>query len=83
MDGQQSSSFVQAPELQIVSTLSDSSGVANGTQNTNSPVPAFEQASDSTEIGSYSHKVFFRTTTEETENHQSANNEVSIISALI
>jgi BRCT domain type II-containing protein len=83
MDGQQSLSYVQAPALEVTSTLSDSSGVANGTENTNNPVPAFKQASDSTEIGSYSHEVFFSTTTQETENHQSASNEVSIISALI
>jgi hypothetical protein len=78
MEGQQSS-YVQAPALEITSTLS----VANGTENTNSPVPAFEQGSGSTEIGCYSHEVFFSNTTEETENHQSTSNEVSIISALI
>jgi hypothetical protein len=47
------------------------------------PVPAFEQASGSTEIGCGSHEVFFGTTTEETENYLSTSTEVSIISALI
>ncbi|XP_023714775.2 uncharacterized protein LOC111868403 [Cryptotermes secundus] len=52
MDGQQLS-YVQAPALQITSILRDSYGVANGTEDRNSPVAAFEQASVSTEIGCY------------------------------
>ncbi|PNF40893.1 hypothetical protein B7P43_G14989 [Cryptotermes secundus] len=75
MDGQQLLSFLQAHALEITSILSDSSGVGNGTENTNSPVPAREKASVATEIGCYSHEVLLSTTTEETQNHQSASNE--------
>jgi hypothetical protein len=64
MDGQQLLSYVQAPTLEVTSTPGDNSGVANGTENTNSPVLAFEQAFGSTEIGCYSHEVFFSTNTE-------------------
>jgi hypothetical protein len=68
--------------LEITSPQSDSSGVGTGADNTNSPLLAFEQVSGSTEIGCYSHEGFFNTT-EQTENHQSTSNEVSISSALI
>ncbi|PNF40895.1 hypothetical protein B7P43_G14989 [Cryptotermes secundus] len=78
MDGQQLLSFLQAHALEITSILSDSSGVGNGTENTNSPVPAREKASVATEIGCYSHEVLLSTTTEETQNHQSASNEQNI-----
>ncbi|XP_033611667.1 uncharacterized protein LOC111875288 isoform X7 [Cryptotermes secundus] len=72
MDGQVLS---YVPALEITSILSDSSGVVNGTENTNSPVPAREKAPVSKEIGCYSHEVVLSTTTEETQNHQSASNE--------
>jgi hypothetical protein len=58
MDGQQILSYVQASALEIISTPCDISGVANGTENTDTPVPAFEQASDSTEICCGPHEVF-------------------------
>jgi hypothetical protein len=45
--GQQSLSYVQAPASEVTSTLTVSSVVANGIGNINSPVSAFEQASDS------------------------------------
>ncbi|XP_033608049.1 uncharacterized protein LOC117282450 [Cryptotermes secundus] len=76
-----SSASTHPAAVEITSTLSDNSGVANGTENTNGPLPAFEQAFGSTEIGRYSHEGFFSNTTQQTENHQPASNEVSINSA--
>jgi hypothetical protein len=65
---------------EITGTLNDSSDAANGADNTNGPLPAFEQAFGSTEIGRYSHEGFF-STTQQTENQQATNNQVSINSA--
>lgn len=80
--GKNSSSGSTHPAvLEITSTLSDNSSVANRTENTNGPLPAFEQAFGSTEIGRYSHEGFFNNTTQQTENHQSASNDVSNSSA--
>jgi cobalamin biosynthesis Mg chelatase CobN len=76
--GKNSSASTQPTALEITSTLSDGSGVSSGTKNTNGPLPAFEQASGSTEIGCYSHGGFFSNATRQTENHQSASNEVSV-----
>jgi hypothetical protein len=67
----------QSSISEIASTLSDSCNVANGSENTSGPLPAFEQAFGSTEIGRYSHEGFFNTT-QQTENQRSTNNQVSI-----
>jgi lysozyme family protein len=66
-NGKNSSASTQPTALEITSTLSDSSGVASGTKNTNGPL----QASGSTEIGCYSNEGFFSSATRQTENHQS------------
>jgi hypothetical protein len=70
----------QSSMSQITGTLSDSSNIDHGAEDTNGPLPAFEKAFGSTEIGRYSHEGFFNTT-QQTENQQSTNNEVSISSA--
>jgi hypothetical protein len=61
----------------ITSTLSGNPDVASRTENTNVPLPAFEEAFGSTEIGRYSHEGFF-STTQQNENHQCASNEGSM-----
>ncbi|KAJ9597216.1 hypothetical protein L9F63_011938, partial [Diploptera punctata] len=58
----------------VTTTLTDSTNVSNGTENSNGPLPAFEQAFGSTEIGRYSHEGFFNTT-QQNENQQSTNNQ--------
>lgn len=70
----------QSSIAELTGTLSDSSNATNAAENTNGPLPAFEQAFGSTEIGRYSHEGFFNTT-QQTENQQSTNNQVSINSA--
>jgi hypothetical protein len=62
---------------------SDRSGVVSGTENTDILALAFERAFGFPEIDCSSGEISVSTTTEETENHQSTNTEVSIISALI
>jgi hypothetical protein len=64
---------------EITSILRESPGVANGTEDTGIPMTAFEETFVSSGIGCYSHQVFFTTPREESGNHQSTNNEVSII----
>jgi hypothetical protein len=80
--GKNSSASTQPTALEITGPLSDNSGAVSVAENTNSPLPAFEQAFGSTEIGCYSHEGFFNTN-QQTENHQSSSNEVSINSSLI
>jgi hypothetical protein len=78
-----SSASTQPTALEITSALSDNSGVVSGTENTNGPLPAFEQASGFTEFGCYSFDEFFSNTTLQTASHQPTSNEVSINSALV
>jgi hypothetical protein len=70
-------SSLSANKLPAANTLSDNSHVASGTENTNVPLPAFEQAFGSTEIGRYSHEGFF-STTQQNENQQCARSEDSV-----
>ncbi|XP_021935742.1 transcription factor SOX-9-like isoform X2 [Zootermopsis nevadensis] len=67
---------------EISGALSDISNVAGGVEDSSVPLPAFEQAFGSTEIGRYSHEGFFNTTQQPENNPQSTNNQVSINSAL-
>ncbi|PNF37839.1 hypothetical protein B7P43_G09109 [Cryptotermes secundus] len=64
------------------SILGDSPDVADGADDDiYRPVPAFKEASVSTEIGCHSDELFFSTTVEETENHQSSSNEIRQLEA--
>jgi hypothetical protein len=77
ISGQNSTTSTQPTALEIISTLSDNSGGVSGT------VPAFEQTSGSMDIDCFSYEGFFSNTTQQTENHQTTSNEVSINSALV
>ena len=61
----------------ITSSLTDNTNVSNGAENSNGPLPAFEQAFGSTEIGRYSHEGFFNNS-QQNESQQSTSNQVSI-----
>jgi hypothetical protein len=70
----------QPSTAESTSTVCNTSNTSSGAENTSGPLPAFEQAFGSTEIGRYSHEGFFNTT-QQTENQPSTNSQVSVNSA--
>lgn len=70
----------QPSTAESTSTVCNSSNISSGAENTSGPLPAFEQAFGSTEIGRYSHEGFF-STTQQTENQPPTNSEVNVNNA--
>jgi hypothetical protein len=78
-----STASTQPTTLEITSAVSDNSAVVSGTENTNGPFSAFEQAFGSIDIDCFSYEGCLRNTTQQIENHPPTSKEVSINSALI
>jgi len=70
----------QPSTAESTNTVCNSSNISSGEENTSGPLPAFEQAFGSTEIGRYSHEGFF-STTQQSENLPPTNSEVSVNNA--
>jgi hypothetical protein len=78
--GSEAETSKQPSTAESNTTACNSSNTSSGADNTSGPLPAFEQAFGSTEIGRYSHEGFF-STTQQTENQPPTNSEVSVNNA--
>jgi len=70
----------QPRTAESTNTVCNGSNISSGEETTSGPLPAFEQAFGSTEIGRYSHEGFF-STTQQPENPPPTNSEVSVNNA--